>query len=166
MENKQSIQCGSSACWKKYFFVPYLTHVHMLRWTHATSLYRKGIAVEDITSALGYTSIQTTKDHYVFPSFVQKQEVVKTGGVIITEVENQEWPDDKDDVACICGLRSTILSVLKKSSYIASEKRTCTDNKSLRISLTRWDLWSSQYVYHKIKIMYFYHTDRSGTGNV
>ena len=93
--------------------------------------------MEDITSALGYTSIQTTKDHYVFPSFVQKQEVVKTGGVIITEVENQEWPDGKDDVACICGLRSTILSVLKKSSYIASEKRNCTDNKSLRISLTR-----------------------------
>lgn len=33
MENKQSIQCGSSACWKKYFFVPYLTFVILTFFT-------------------------------------------------------------------------------------------------------------------------------------
>ena len=50
-------------------------------------------------------SIQTTKDHYAFPSLAQKQEVVIVGGVVITESVNQEWPDDEDELARICGLR-------------------------------------------------------------
>lgn len=49
--------------------------------------------------------IQTTKDHYAFPSLAQKQEVVNVGGVVITESVNQEWPDDEDELARICGLR-------------------------------------------------------------
>lgn len=35
----------------------------------------------------------------------QKQEVVNVGGVVITESVNQEWPDDEDELARICGLR-------------------------------------------------------------
>ncbi|MFV0328869.1 MAG: hypothetical protein ACK5MN_02575 [Lachnospiraceae bacterium] len=69
----------------------------MKRRTHATGLYRDGVAVEAIASALGHASIQTTKDHYAFPSLAQS--------VIITEPENQEWPDDENEIARICGLR-------------------------------------------------------------
>ncbi len=85
--------------------LPDTVYPHMLRRTHATGLYRDGAAVEAIASALGHASIQTTKDHYAFPSLEQKQEVVKAGGVIITEQGNQEWPDDEDEIARICGLR-------------------------------------------------------------
>ena len=58
-----------------------------------------------IASTLGHAGIQTTKDHYAFPSFAQIQEVVNVGGVVITKSMNQEWPDDGDELARICGLR-------------------------------------------------------------
>ena len=85
--------------------LPKTVYPHMLRRTHATSLYRDGVAIEAIASTLGHASIQTTKDHYAFPSLAQKQEVVNAGGVVITESVNQEWPDDEDELARICGLR-------------------------------------------------------------
>ena len=85
--------------------LPKTVYPHMLRRTHATGLYRDGVAIEAIASTLGHASIQTTKDHYAFPSLAQKQEVVNVGGVVITESVNQEWPDDEDELARICGLR-------------------------------------------------------------
>ena len=85
--------------------LPKTVYPHMLRRTHATSLYRDGVAIEAIASTLGHASIQTTKDHYAFPSLAQKQEVVNVGGVVITESVNQEWPYDEDELARICGLR-------------------------------------------------------------
>lgn len=85
--------------------LPKTVYPHMLRRTHATGLYRDGVAIEAIASTLGHASIQTTKDHYAFPSLAQKQEVVNAGGVVITESVNQEWPDDEDELARICGLR-------------------------------------------------------------
>ena len=84
--------------------IPDRVYPHMLRRTHATGLYRDGVAVEAIASVLGHASIQTTKDHYAFPSMAQKQEVINAGGVIITETLEPEWPDD-DEIARICGLR-------------------------------------------------------------
>lgn len=88
----------------KYPDIPDRVYPHMLRRTHATGLYRDGVAVEAIASVLGHASIQTTKDHYAFPSMAQKQEVINVGGVIITEAPVPEWPDD-DEIARICGLR-------------------------------------------------------------
>lgn len=85
--------------------LPDRVYPHMLRRTHATGLYRDGVAVEVIATVLGHASIQTTKDHYAFPSLEQKQEVVNAGGVIATTQENQEWPDDEAEIARICGLR-------------------------------------------------------------
>lgn len=89
----------------RWIDLPKTVYPHMLRRTHATSLYRDGVAIEAIASTLGHASIQTTKDHYAFPSLAQKQEVVNVGGVVITESVNQEWPDDEDELARICGLR-------------------------------------------------------------
>lgn len=84
--------------------IPDRVYPHMLRRTHATGLYRDGVPVEAIASVLGHASIQTTKDHYAFPSMAQKQEVINVGGVIITEAPEPEWPDD-DEIARMCGLR-------------------------------------------------------------
>lgn len=77
----------------------------MLRRTHATDLYRDGVAVEAIASVLGHASIQTTKDHYAFPSLAQKKEVVDVGGVVIPDSTKQEWPEDENELAKLCGLR-------------------------------------------------------------
>lgn len=85
--------------------LPRNVYPHMLRRTHATGLYRDGVAVEAIASALGHASIQTTKDHYAFPSLVQKQQVVNAGGVVIAEPVSPEWPDDEEELARIWGLR-------------------------------------------------------------
>ena len=63
------------------------------------------IVLEAIASTLGHASIHTTKDHYASSSLAQKQEVVNIGGVVITESVNQEWPDNEDELARICGLR-------------------------------------------------------------
>lgn len=89
----------------KYPDIPDRVYPHMLRRTHATGLYREGVAVEAIASVLGHANIQTTKDHYAFPSMAQKQEVINAGGVIISETPEPEWPDDDDEIARICGLR-------------------------------------------------------------
>lgn len=89
----------------KHSDLPESVYPHMLRRTHATDLYRKGIAVEAISTVLGHASIQTTKDHYAFPSLLQKQEVVNVGGVVVTDTVEQEWPEDENELARICGLR-------------------------------------------------------------
>lgn len=85
--------------------LPDRVYPHMLRRTHATDLYRDGVAVEAIASVLGHASIQTTKDHYAFPSLAQKKEVVDVGGVVIPASAKQEWPEDENELAKLCGLR-------------------------------------------------------------
>jgi len=80
---------------------------HLLRRTRATGLYRDGVDIELIASTLGHASIQTTKDHYAFPSLEQKREVLEKGqaGTLSLPDEEQEWPDDDDELAYLCGLR-------------------------------------------------------------
>lgn len=86
--------------------LPSTVYPHMLRRTRGTGLYRDGVAMEAIAVAMGHASIQTTKDHYAFPSLAQKKEVMNAGGSIVASgKEEQEWPDDEDELARICGLR-------------------------------------------------------------
>lgn len=77
---------------------------HMLRRTHATGLYRDGVAVEAIASALG-RQYSDNKRPLCFHRLVQKQQVVNAGGVVIAEPVSPEWPDDDEELARICGLR-------------------------------------------------------------
>ena len=56
---------------------------------------------------MGHANIQTTKDHYAFPSIEQKREAMNQGGSLViskTDV-SQECPDDEDELARLCGLR-------------------------------------------------------------
>jgi hypothetical protein len=65
------------------------------------------VGIELIASTLGYASIQTTKDHYAYPSLEQKREALEKGqaGILSSPDEEQQWPDDEDEFAKICGLR-------------------------------------------------------------
>ncbi len=79
----------------------------LLRRSRGTGLYRAGVPIEVIAVAMGHANVQTTKDHYAFPSLEQKKEAMNQGGnlVISRRDEKQEWPDDEAEIARICGLR-------------------------------------------------------------
>jgi len=87
--------------------LPKSIYPHLLRRTRATGLYRDGVNIELIASTLGHASIQTTKDHYAYPSLKQKREVLEKGnvGTLSTPDEEQQWPDDENELAKFCGLR-------------------------------------------------------------
>ncbi|MCR4781538.1 MAG: site-specific integrase [Lachnospiraceae bacterium] len=92
---------------KDYPDLPASIYPHMLRRTRGTGLYRDGVQIEAIAVAMGHANIQTTKDHYAFPSLEQKREVMNKGNsLVITRThEEKEWPDDEDELARLCGLR-------------------------------------------------------------
>ena len=87
--------------------LPKNVYPHLLRRTRATGLYRDGVDIELIASTLGHASIQTTKDHYAFPSLEQKRVVLEKGqvGTLSQPDEEQEWPDDEDELVKLCGLK-------------------------------------------------------------
>lgn len=92
---------------KKHPNLPDTVYPHMFRRTRGTGLYRDGVAIEAIAVAMGHASIQTTKDHYAFPSLEQKREVMNQGDslVISKNTVEKEWPDNENELARLCGLR-------------------------------------------------------------
>jgi site-specific recombinase XerD len=92
---------------KQHPDLPNSVYPHMFRRTRGTGLYRDGVAIEAIAVAMGHANIQTTKDHYAFPSLEQKRDVMNMGEnlVISKKNEEKEWPDDEDELARLCGLR-------------------------------------------------------------
>jgi site-specific recombinase XerD len=87
--------------------LPKSVYPHLLRRTRATGLYRDGVDIELIASTLGHASIQTTKDHYAYPSLEQKREAMEKGkaGTLSSPDEKQKWPYNEDELARLCGLR-------------------------------------------------------------
>jgi len=91
---------------KEHPELPPSVYPHMFRRTRGTGLYRDGVAIEAIAVAMGHANIQTTKDHYAFPSLEQKRKAMESGGgTVMTGKEDREWPDDEDEFARLCGLR-------------------------------------------------------------
>ena len=91
---------------QKYPSLPDPVYPHMLRRTRGTGLYRDGVPIEAIAVAMGHANVQTTRDHYAFPSLEQKRAVMEKGtGVISIGNEEPEWLDDEDELARLCGLR-------------------------------------------------------------
>ena len=91
---------------QKYPSLPDPVYPHMLRRTRGTGLYRDGVPIEAIAVAMGHANVQTTRDHYAFPSLEQKRAAMEKGtGVISIGNEEPEWPDDEDELARLCGLR-------------------------------------------------------------
>ena len=66
---------------QNYPSLPDPVYPHMLRRTRGTGLYRDGVPIEAIAVAMGHAKIQTTRDHYAFPSLEQKRAVMEKGQV-------------------------------------------------------------------------------------
>ena len=80
--------------------LPDSVYPHMFRRSRGTGLYRDGVPIEAIAVAMGHSSIQTTKDHYAFPSLEQKRKAMEIGNPVISSGnEVPEWPDDEDEFA-------------------------------------------------------------------
>lgn len=92
---------------EKHPEMPSSVYPHMFRRTRGTGMYREGIPVEAIAVAMGHASIQTTKDHYAFPSLDQKKETMDKGnGLVISRNDaEREYPEDEAELARICGIR-------------------------------------------------------------
>ena len=92
---------------EKHPDIPETVYPHMFRRTRGTGLYRDGVSIEAIAVAMGHSCIQTTKDHYAFPSLEQKREAMNRGdSLVVTRTnEKKEWPDDEAELARLCGLR-------------------------------------------------------------
>lgn len=86
--------------------VPESVYPHMFRRSRASGLYRDGVDISLIAKILGHSSIETTKDHYAFPSLEQKKAAMEKGSVYDPDTQQEQlWPDDEDELAIICGLR-------------------------------------------------------------
>ena len=86
--------------------VPESVYPHMFRRTRACGLYRDGVDISLIAKVLGHSSIETTKDHYAFPSLEQKKAAMEKGSAYGPDAQQEQmWPDDEDELAIICGLR-------------------------------------------------------------
>jgi integrase len=66
----EGVSSGSKRRWVDYFAKAFAKagqpggHSHQLRDTFAVDLLVKGVALEDVSKALGHTSIKTTEKYY------------------------------------------------------------------------------------------------------
>ena len=79
------------------------THPHMIRRTRATTLYRDGVPLEQVSTLLGHQHIETTRDHYAFPSPEQLRDVVEHGSGQEPDAE-REYLDHVDEIKRQFGL--------------------------------------------------------------
>lgn len=90
---------------EKFPELPESVSPHTFRRTRGTGLYRDGVEIEAVAILMGHASIQTTKDHYAFPSMEQKRDAVEKGTGFVVLKEEKEWPEDEEEIAKLCGLR-------------------------------------------------------------
>ena len=79
-------------------------HPHLLRRSRASSLYQNGTPIEVVSRFLGHSSVETTKDHYAYPSLEQMRKAMEAGNRI-EETEKPLWVGHEDELARLCGLR-------------------------------------------------------------
>lgn len=79
-------------------------HPHLLRRSRASGMYQNGTPIEIVSRFLGHSSVETTKDHYAFPSLEQTRKAMEAGKNN-DEIETPEWLGHEDELARFCGLR-------------------------------------------------------------
>ena len=82
--------------------LPQTVYPHMFRRTRSTNLYQDGIELELISRILGHSSTETTRI-YAVPSMKMMRKAMESGYLAVDE--KQQWPDDDDEIARLCGLR-------------------------------------------------------------
>ena len=83
--------------------IPESIYPHMFRRTRATTLYRDGVPIEQVSALLGHEQIETTRSHYANPSPEQLREPINraTEG----EPECKEWMNHIDEMKAKFGLK-------------------------------------------------------------
>ncbi len=89
-----SIKCGRESS----------VHPHLLRRSRASGLYQNGTPIEIVSRFLGHSSVETTKDHYAFPSLEQMRDAINAGEKP-DEGEQPIWIGHEDELYRLCGLR-------------------------------------------------------------
>lgn len=79
------------------------TYPHLVRRTRATTLYRDGTPIEQVSTLLGHQQIETTRSHYAYPSPEQLREAVERGSGQEPGVE-REWLGHEDEIKRKFGL--------------------------------------------------------------
>jgi len=97
-------KCAASAC-SKCADMPESIHPHQLRRSRATNLYQNGTPIEIVSRYLGHNSVETTKDHYAFPSLEQMRHAMNASNENIPQKEAALWVGHEDELVRICGLR-------------------------------------------------------------
>ena len=80
-------------------------HPHLLRRSRASNLYQNGVPIEIISRFLGHSSVETTKDHYAYPSMEQLRQATNAGAEDCEGKETPLWLGHEDELAKMCGLR-------------------------------------------------------------
>lgn len=82
--------------------LPQKVYPHMFRRTRATGLYQSGVELELVSRILGHTSTQTTRI-YATPSIEMLKTAMESNSIGTPEPE--EWLEDEEELARLCGLR-------------------------------------------------------------
>ena len=82
--------------------LPKTVYPHMFRRTRSTNLYQDGVELELISRILGHSSTETTRI-YAVPSMEMMRKAMESGALAVNE--EQQWPDNDDEIARLCGLR-------------------------------------------------------------
>ena len=83
--------------------MPESTYPHLLRRSRATGLYRDGVPLELVSTLLGHSNIETTRNHYAFPSVDQLREAMQKSNITGNE-EEPLWKGKEDELKALFGL--------------------------------------------------------------
>ena len=79
-------------------------HPHFLCRSRASNLYQNGTPIEVVSRFLGHSSVETTRDHYAYPSLEQMRTAMEAGTNPAAK-EQPLWVGHEDELARLCGLR-------------------------------------------------------------
>jgi site-specific recombinase XerD len=83
--------------------IPETVSPHTLRRSRATTLYRDGVPIEQVSALLGHSQIETTRSHYASSSPEQMKAVVEKGSQNEPD-RQQEWIGHTDEIKRRFGL--------------------------------------------------------------
>lgn len=83
--------------------IPNTVSPHTVRRSRATSLYRDGIPLEQVSALLGHSQIETTRSYYASPSPEQMKAAVEKGSSKVPD-QQPEWPGHTVDLKKKFGL--------------------------------------------------------------
>lgn len=83
--------------------IPESVTPHTMRRSRATSLYRDGVPIEQVSAFIGHSKIETTRSHYASPSPEQIKSAVEKGCKFEPD-QKPEWLDHTDELKKKFGL--------------------------------------------------------------